>query len=284
MSKMSNILFFFLLLGNIKSILTGLNEEEKEAIDIKIGYKVEYDINRSYFQFKYEGSNESKIFFDIDYYNMNLILTYPSKEKIFLKYENYYSDYRTYMGNLTERGTYFLEVICESYTCELGGCFNSFILGDIMDTIDLSKNVYFKDKENDFQNSYYYYGALEYKVSNLNENKYVYFTMETHDDKYFNTHYFPYYPDEPPPVERYSDTFYHPNITIFEVININNSDETKKNVKIYEFKKGNEYIIRIHSLIYYYDFYREERSYQYKNYFFSKYLNKTLKKLLAKKL
>ena len=188
------------------------------------------------------------------------------------------------MGNLTERGTYFLEVICESYTCELGGCFNSFILGDIMDTIDLSKNVYFKDKENDFQNSYYYYGALEYKVSNLNENKYVYFTMETHDDKYFNTYYFPYYPDEPPPVERYSDTFYHPNITIFEVINIHNSDETKKNVKIYEFKKGNEYIIRIHSLIYYYDFYCEERSYQYKNYFFSKYLNKTLKKLLAKKL
>ena len=76
MSKMSNILLFFLLLGNIKSILTGLNEEEKEAIDIKIGYKVEYDINRSYFQFKYEGSNESKIFFDIDYYNTNLILTY----------------------------------------------------------------------------------------------------------------------------------------------------------------------------------------------------------------
>ena len=75
MSKMSNILLFFLLLGNIKSIINGLNEEEKEAIDIKIGYKVEYDINRSYFQFKYEGSNESKIFFDIDYYNMNLILT-----------------------------------------------------------------------------------------------------------------------------------------------------------------------------------------------------------------
>ena len=279
MSKMSNILLFFLLLGNIKSILTGLNEEEKEAIDIKIGYKVEYDINRSYFQFKYEGSNESKIFFDIDYYNMNLILTYPSKEKIFLKYENYYSDYRTYMGNLTERGTYFLEVICESYTCELGGCFNSFILGDIMDTIDLSKNVYFKDKEIDFRNSYYYYGALEYKVSNLNENKYVYFTMETHDDKYINTYYFPYYPDEPPPVERYSDTFYHPNITIFEVINIHNSDETKKNVKIYEFKKGNEYIIRIHSLIYYYDFYREERSYQYKNYFFFQISEQNFKKI-----
>ena len=276
MSKMSNILLFLLLLGNIKSILTGLNEEEKEAIDIKISYKVEYDINRSYFQFKYEGSNESKIFFDIDYYNTNLILTYPSKEKIFLKYENYYS---IYMGNLTERGTYFLEVICESYTCELGGCFNSFILGDIMDTIDLSKNVYFKDKEIDFHNSYYYYGALEYKVSNLNENKYVYFTMETHDDKYFNTHYFPYYPDEPPPIDRYSDPFYHPNLTIFEVINIHNNDETKKNVKIYEFKKGNEYIIRIHSLIQRNDFYSEDKSYYYQKYFFSKYQNKTLKKL-----
>ena len=55
---MPTILLFLLLLGNIKSILTGLNEEEKEAIDIKIGYKVEYDINRSYFQFKYEGSND----------------------------------------------------------------------------------------------------------------------------------------------------------------------------------------------------------------------------------
>ena len=40
-----------------------------------------------------------------------------------------------------------------------------------MDTIDLSKNVYFKDKEINFYDSYYYYGTIDYKVSNLNDNK-----------------------------------------------------------------------------------------------------------------
>ena len=97
-----------------------------------------------------------------------------------VKYEGFGSNYQTYMGNLTENGIYFIEVICKSYTCELGGSFNSFIIGDIMDTIDLSKNVYFKDREIDFDDygNDHHYGTIDYKVSNLNENKYVYFVME----------------------------------------------------------------------------------------------------------
>jgi len=136
------------------------------------------------------------------------------------------------MGNLTENGTYFIEVICKSYTCELGGSFNSFIIGDVMDTIDLSKNVYFKDREIDFDDygNDHHYGTIDYKVSNLNENKYVYFVME----RYYDKTYIPFYPDEPP-LDPYIEPLYNHNLTIFEVINIHNSDETKKNVKIYEF-------------------------------------------------
>ena len=179
------------------------------------------------------------------------------------------------MGNLTENGTYFIEVICKSYTCELGGYFNSFIIGDVMDTIDLSKNVYFKDKEINFYDSYYYYGTIDYKVSNLNENKYVYFVMET----YLSNEYIPYYPDEPPSFDPSFDPLYNHNLTIFEVINIHNSDETKKNVKIYEFKKGNEYIIRIHSLISYRGYYDSPRSYYNKRYFFFQISEKNFKKI-----
>ena len=280
---MLNFLLVLVLLSNIKSIRTGINEEkyeeEKQAIEIRIGYKVGYDKDRNYFQFKYEGSNEAKIFFDVDYSEINLNLIYPSKEKIYLKYEGFGSNYQTYMGNLTENGIYFIEVICKSYTCELGGSFNSFIIGDVMDTIDLSKNVYFKDKEIDFDgyNNDYYYGTIDYKVSNLNENKYVYFVTDPYDYK----SYIPYYPDEPPSFDPYIEPLY--NLTIFEVINIHNSNKTKKNVKIYEFKEGNEYIIRIHSLIYYKNYYDYARRYYYQRYFFSKYPIKTLKKLLEKK-
>ena len=265
MSKMLNFLLVLLLLGNIKSILTGINEEEdeKQAIDIKFGYKVEYDKNRNYFRFIYEGSNETKIFFDIDYHQADLNLIYPSGEKAYLKIED--------VGDLTENGTYFIEVICKSYACELGGYFNSFILGDIMDTIDLSKNVYFSDKQISIRDSYYY-GDLEYKVNNLNEDKYVYFEMEIYNDIYYNEEYYPYYPDDPhlAPYGEY---------TIFEVVNIHNSSESKRNVKIYEFKKGNEYIIKIHSLISKYDYYREKRDFYYQKYFFFRISEQNFKKI-----
>ena len=85
-----------------------------------------------------------------------------------------------------------------------------------METIDFSKNIYyskiaFSTKTNN--------SMAIYKVANLYEDKYVYFTLL--DDWYYD-YYYPYYPDE----------LSSGNSTIFEVCN-NKTNFCQRHVKIY---------------------------------------------------
>ena len=262
MSKISLFFLLLLLIDCFSCIETELYEEQKQAVEINISSKVEYDQNNNYFQFKYEGSNKAKIFFKIDF-KSDLYLTYPKGEKVKLQSDDNYR-FADYVGNLTENGTYFLEVFCKYFSCELGGSFNSLILGDITATIDLSKNVYYRIYDSGFyQNKY---DIIEYKVSGLTEDKYVYFMMKSNDIRYYRD-YFPYYPDEPYNYDYYSP-YYHPNLTIFEVFNIG-TKQTTKHVKVYKFEKDYEYIIRIYGLIYYNDYRHQYKYLYYLPYFFS---------------
>ena len=123
-----------------------------------------------------------------------------------------------------------------------------------MKTIDLSQNIYF----NDFEFSYYgnYYGSIEYKVTNLTKDKYVYFTNLDISIN-FLTYYYPYYPGESLfPLE----PVYHPNFTVFEVLNINTGESTKF-VRLFKFEKNTEYIIKIHCFVYYNDYYYKSKTY-----------------------
>ena len=81
MQKISKIILVLLLLGNISSLQTWLNEDKEQPIEIQNGSKVEYDKERSYFMFNYEGPNDAKIFFRFDEYNEELYLTNPKKER-----------------------------------------------------------------------------------------------------------------------------------------------------------------------------------------------------------
>ena len=221
------LLFFLLLFSHISSIETILAEEDKQAIEINIGSKVEYDQNRNNFQFEYKGSNESKIVFDLDS-NSDLYLTYPEGNIIKI--------YDKYPVNLTENGTYYLEVVCKRYTCELGGTFKSFLIGGFLETIDLTKNVYFSDLNYDFNNYDHYHNynnciTVQYKVSGLTEDKYVYFMNMT--NCYYGG-YVPFYPEELQEQSPYYNP--DPDSTIFEIHNIN-KNETEKHVKLYKFEK-----------------------------------------------
>ena len=103
-----------------------------------------------------------------------------------------------------------------------------------MDTIDLSKDFYSWSR-NIYSSSRVYYGNVEYKVSNLNENKFVYFKSDDLDNyiKYSN-YYAVYYPDEEfPPKIIYN------NCTNIEIFNIK-TNETHKDVSIFEFQKDTE--------------------------------------------
>ena len=269
MRKISKLFLLLLLLGGISSVQIQLNEEEEEAIEIEIGSAVEFDKNRNYFKFLYEAETTSKIIFRFEENDENLYLTYPSGKRIILG-NNEYSR-KNFEGNLTENGTYYLEVKCYSFRCEIGGFFNSFLFGSPMKTIDLSQNSYFMDFSLYLQGEYY--GCIEYKVSGLKEDKYVYF-INTRSDEYYYTYYYPYYPDYPlvPPYDPYEpypfQPEYHPNLTAFEVLNIMTNESTRF-VSFYKFEKDTEYIIKIHSFVYYFDY---NYNYDYKYYEYLSYI------------
>jgi hypothetical protein len=121
---------------------------------------------------------------------------------------------------------------------------------------------------------------IQYKISNLKEEKYVYFeVMET--DDYYRRYYVPYYPGEDPPYDKEVYPYGPPdpdfsNLTAFEVINSKTGVSTR-NVRFYKFEPDTEYIINIHCLVYY-------SEYQWSYYFnYRKYMFMPITKTQMKK-
>ena len=266
MQDISKLFFLAFLLNCILSLQTGLNADEKVPIEIKIGTKVEYDQNKNYFTFSYSGSTDAVIIIDFIKSYGEIYLTNPNKERNKLKNYNGF-----YPSNLTYEGIYFIEIQCAYIYCEMGSKFKTSIYGNIKETIDLSKNIYFHDFNIFYINNFY--GNIKYKVSGLKENKWVYFRyLYDYDDSY----YYPYDPNDPiNPVDPYNPDF--SNLTIFEVFNIN-SGNTAKNVNLFQFKQNNEYIITIRCLKYY-DYYHSYDQYLYPPYIFIPITNSTIKKI-----
>jgi len=168
------ISFFLIFLSftYISSDQRRLSIEEKKTIKIKIGEFIEYDIDNNYFQFDYFGStNNCSIYFFFEGFEVDIYLTNPNNITSYLNYDRY--NYREYRVSLDYNGTYFLKVICRDIDCDVGSKFISFVPGYIIDTIDLNKKAYINTISFDcYTNSDI---ASIYKVSKLNEEKYVYF-------------------------------------------------------------------------------------------------------------
>ena len=275
MLDISKLLLLVLILNCITSLKTEINTDQKEAIEIQIGSMVDYDKTKNYFKFTYEGDNDSKILFIFEQKVGDLYLTDPHEERHYLERRN-----KNYKGNLTYDGTYYLEIICKSFICELGGRFWIIVPGSIK-TIDLNKSVY--SQENSFYIYDEYLDMIKFKVSNLQEEKYVFFETIGIDD-YYKRYNVPYYPGEDPPPYNPPDPYgpFEPdfsNLTIFEVIN-NKTGERTRNVRIYKFEPNNEYIINIHCLVNYWN-YKYSYEFRYAKYIFMPIIESQIKKIIG---
>ena len=218
-------LFFALLLNCITNLQTGSNTAQEEAIEIKIGTPIDFGRDRNFFKFSYYDSNEAVIIFYFEDYIGGLYLIDPENERHYLE-----RDYGYHKGNLTYNGTYYLELICQDIRCEFGNKFYSTIIGN-MEAIDLNDNIYHQD----FQ--YYnkeYLGLKKFKVSNLKEEKLVYFSISGYY-LYYIKEYYPYYQDESPPYTPNPWNRDFSNLTIFEVLNVN-TQTRDRNVRLYKFE------------------------------------------------
>ena len=229
---MPKLLFLFLalLLNYITNLETKLNAAQEKAIEFQIGSPTEFGRDRNFFKFSYYGSNDAKIIFyfekDVSYFEHDeLYLIDPENGRYYLGTMGYH--HHSLVGNLTYNGTYYLELICQSIGCELGGKFFTTIIGNI-ETIDLNDNIYCENIE---YSSEYYLGMKKYKVRNLKEEKLVYFSVYDMSD-YELKEYYPFYPGESPP---YSYEHDFSNLTIFEIFNVN-TQKNERNVRLYKFR------------------------------------------------
>ena len=262
MKEISELLLLFFLLNCIANLKVRLNEDEKEPQKIKIGSKVEYDKINNYFSFQYEGSNAALIVKFIRGSDSEIYLKNSKYKKIELNKID-----GVYIGNLTKADTYYLEINCSSICCEIGGKFETSLYGDILETIDLSKNIYYQDFE--INSDIIFYGNIKYKVSGLKEDRYVFFKVISN----YDTNYYPYYPNE----SIVTDDFDSPdfsNLTIFEVTNIS-SGISERNLNVYHFENNTEYIINIHCLKSYYSY---DSSFRYIQFFFIPITNSSFRR------
>ena len=263
---MPKLLFLFLalLLNYITNLETRLNAAQEKAIEFQIGSPTVFGRDRNFFKFSYYGSNDAKIifYFDNDFSHFEhdeLYLIDPENGRYYLGTIDYHY---SFAGNLTYNGTYYLELICQSIICELGGNFYSSIIGNI-ETIDLNNNIYYENIEYSSKN---YLGMKKYKVHNLKEEKLVYFSVYGMSD-YDLEKYYPFYPGESPP---YSYEHDFSNLTIFEIFNVN-TQKNERNVRLYKFEPNQEYIINIHCLK------RYDDDYYYYRYLFFPLTNSHIK-------
>ena len=243
--QMSKHLLLLLLISSISNLEVGL--DEKEAIELKIGSKLEYDKEKNYFKFLYDTPGYSYLFFYFPEVRPGMYVTDPKNERNKMN-----SSYRYLYTKLEYTGTYFFEIQCHSYLCELGGQFSAAVLGNYTKEIDLSQSYY--RQPIDLSDQEQYFGSIRYKVSGIKQDTIIYFM----NLRNYNDGYFPYDPENPDSSYPYSN-----NLTIFEVSDIA-ARKTYKNLKYFEFKTEHEYIITIHC----FKTYHLSYEYNYPNYIF----------------
>lgn len=234
----AELVLLLISLACISTLQKELKEGEQNYKEIKIGTSVEYDKSNNLFKFTYNGK-ASVIIFSFFEMQEALYLTYPNntKQQIQRKTKEY-EKYEKYVAELVVNGTYQIEIKCEynSVICELGSKFSIYVPGFYQE-IDFNEKMYINEIEY-FTDTYY--GLNQFKISNINEDKYIYFV--TKEIEYYNIiDYYPYYPGEPAPDEKEINHW-----TVFEIINLKDSTKSKRNVKVYKFEKGTEYLINIH--------------------------------------
>jgi len=225
---MSKHLLLLLLISSISNLEIGLGE--KEAIELKINSQLEYDKDKNYFKFLYNSPGASYLFFSFESERPGMYVIDPHNQKN----EMARIDSQPY-AKLEFNGTYYFEIECQHIFCELGGKFSIGFFGSHTEKIDLSQKYYYHPISMGLWNMYL--GSTLYRVSGLKEDSIIYFrNLE------YNNNGYPYDPSDPVRPDPYQN-----NLTIFEVLDTA-TNQTHKNLKIFEFKAQHEYIITIRCL------------------------------------
>ena len=223
------------------------NEENtnKNAIELKLGEKMIFNSYKNYFKYEHLSDEIITVYFifDIDKdKNIAILLSQENEEE---KIIPACIDIKKIHFN--KSGTYFLEFIpFENDNKNI--TFYTYSFKRMIDEIDLSKNIYSNFLLLKKTGLYEKFNLSYYKVKNLKEDKYVYFTFEGARN-----------------YKKYINPF---------IVCKNNFDECEENVFLYKFIKGNNYTIYI-GLINNIDIY----GYAFEKYAFFPILKNTIQKI-----
>ena len=211
----TKILFLFLSINIIFS---------KEPIEFHLGETVEFDgFDNNYFMLNYDGNNNITVYLITQRTIKNIGITDPDQIFTHIYYESFLNE-EMFVFNLYKKGKYLFNFIptaifpINDNSYFLGNKFSTFAVGQIIDTIDLTKNMYYNPLRIEAKTKL---ESSIYKVENLKKDTYVFFYFE----------YTPY--DYEYPIKHFK-------------ICIVDSNECKEDVTIYKFLKDKKYNIYIY--------------------------------------
>ena len=202
-------------------------DTKNEAVEFELGQTVYFNLyDNNYFKFDYnpDKENNTTLFLILQNEIDLLNLKDPDDNTYIIKCNYFYETY-TFELNLTKSGIYYFEFISNTTNNFLMAdtYFMSFIPGRIIDIIDLSKNMYYSTIKLETFIDIPMYSM--YKVQDLSEDKYVFFSYEK--SFYFD--------------DNYSSPF---------KICKEDNDECVEDVKLYKFSKEHSYTIYINFVNY----------------------------------
>ena len=199
--------------------------QKHNFIEFKIGEEVTFNLKDQNFfklEYKHESDSPQDIYFYFKTrYDFYVFLSNNEKTTVF-KFDE--SEGELMKINLTKSDTYYIEFYSQYNYAIFDNHFISFFPGTLIDTIDLTQNIYYG---NSIIKTKTIVEPNKYKVKNLKNDTLVHFIYNIVDEE----------EDE----EYDPNKFYNP----FEICNDNNNNCTK-NVNFFTFFKGNEYTIYIH--------------------------------------
>ena len=218
--------FCLVLICTKISVKTPLSETIDEAVEFKLWEVVSFNtINNFYFKYNNLKDKEYTILLYLinPIFGYDIILEDPDGIKTEVE-TTYYERTPVYFINLEKKGIYYLKIESGNKFFNFDEKFSTIVPGDVIETIDFSKEIYYNNLAIEASDSY---PPTMYKVKNLKEDKYVYFGYREYDGNPFK-------------------------------ICVNENDDCVIDKKFYYFEKGKEYTIYVQFLNYgdpYYSYY-----------------------------
>ena len=220
-----NIILFLLLISISHVLPKLLGEGEDNAQKFEIGANVQFSYQKNRFKFDFQTEKLQTIIFA---FHNEIELSLNDSEGNIIEIEREKHNSLIYHVNITENGTYYMSIEGDYPLFYFGDFFNSFI-PETTKQIDLSEKIYYN--ELDFSTNIPF-KPTKYKISNLTEEKYVFFAHLKYD--------------------KYRD-YENIDITFFEICK-GEKQECKQNIPIYKFEPETDYTIY---------FYLYDRNYYY---------------------